>query len=820
MNLSEISLAIDGACKKIAPLWPLNSFVAVNPFLGFIDKPFSEACASFRRINRADVLMPRGFYREAIQSGVMEDRDLAAALSLAPSNWPVPQSVEVIKTILENVASDQKPPRAVVATVSEVLDKLAHGDRHSSRTAFMIDEIAKFCASYYDSGQALLPFPLKEKSLYSAWLAWQKIDRNPEFMGLSHFRETVAEMPTDPVEAIAFVTDKLSIPARATEDYLYRALFDINGWASFVRHLVWKSELYGETNDSLVQLLAIRVVWGYGLFLERQDPAFIEAWKASMNEAARLPRDHDLKHDPNLALDLVLHEAYERAHQRKLLKTLTSLAQIAKTSGAIERPPLQAVFCIDVRSEVYRRALESSYPGVETIGFAGFFGVPFEFLRLGNEKGSERGPVLLKTGFRVLEAPLRKEDRAAFVTESQIHSQSKNAWRRFTQSATACFAYVEALGFFSLVSLIKNTLGLRKIPHKENIVPIIDQEIIDGEVTGFTREQKLQVAKSVLKNMGLNQKISRLVLFVGHGSETINNPHASGLDCGACGGHSGDANARVVSTILNDPEVRLALGADGLNIPEDTWFLGALHNTTTDEITLFGTENAPAFLRSEIDELQVRLNHASRLARAERSTLLGIKKDKADSDVIQRCSDWSQVRPEWGLAGNYAFIVGPRSLTSSARLNGQAFLHSYDWKTDPDFSVLELIMTAPMIVASWINLQYFASTTNNPVFGAGNKTIHNVIGTLGVIEGNSGDLKVGLPWQSVHDGTQFVHKPLRLNVVIAAPTSAISGIIQKHSHVRHLLDNNWMNLFAQSDDGRGLEEYVGNLNWKSATVVV
>lgn len=817
MSTSEISMAIDGACKKIAPLWPLNSFVAVNPFLGFVDKPFYEVCASFRRINRVDVLMPRGYYRDAIKSGVIEDRDLSAALSFAPSNWPVPQSVEVIKTILENVAEDQKPPRAVVATVSEVLDKLAHGDRHSSRTAFMIDEIAKFCASYYDSGQALLPFPLKEKSLYSAWLAWQKIDRNPEFMGLSHFRETVARMPTDPVEAIAFVTQELSIPARATEDYLYRALFDINGWASFVRHLVWKSELYGETNDSLVQLLAIRVVWGYGLFLERQDRDFTEAWKAAMNEAARLPRDHDLKNDPNLALDLVLHEAYERAHQRKLLKTLTSLAQIAKTSGPVERPPLQAVFCIDVRSEIYRRALESSYPGVETIGFAGFFGVPFEFLRLGNDKGSERGPVLLKTGFRVLEGPLRKEDRAAFVTDSQIQSQVKNAWRRFTQSATACFAYVEALGFFSIVSLIQSTMGLRKHSPKENIGPIIDPEMIDGAATGFTKDQKIQVAKSVLKNMGLTQKMSRMVLLVGHGSETVNNPHASGLDCGACGGHSGDSNARVVSAILNDLEVRAALRDEGLSIPEDTWFLSGLHNTTTDEVSLFERESAPAFLKAEIEELQLRLTRASQLARAERSTLLGIKKHKAESGVLQRCSDWSQVRPEWGLAGNYAFIVGPRSLTSSARLHGQAFLHTYDWKTDSDFSVLELIMTAPMIVASWINLQYFASTTNNPVFGAGNKTIHNVIGTLGVIEGNSGDLKVGLPWQSVHDGTQFVHKPLRLNVVIAAPTSAINGVIQKHSHVRHLLDNNWINLFAQSDDGRGLEEYVGNLNWKLAT---
>lgn len=172
------------------------------------------------------------------------------------------------------------------------------------------------------------------------------------------------------------------------------------------------------------------------------------------------------------------------------------------------------------------------------------------------------------------------------------------------------------------------------------------------------------------------------------------------------------------------------------------------------------------------------------------------------------------MRPEWGLAGNTAFVVGPRYLTSNANLNGRAFLHTYDWKSDQGFGVLELIMTAPMIVASWINLQYFASTTNNAVFGAGNKVLHNVMGALGVIEGNSGDLKVGLPWQSIHDGSQFIHKPLRLNVVIAAPIQAINEVIRKHSSVRNLVDNNWIHLFAQADDGQVTHKYSGNFIWK------
>jgi uncharacterized protein YbcC (UPF0753/DUF2309 family) len=169
--------------------------------------------------------------------------------------------------------------------------------------------------------------------------------------------------------------------------------------------------------------------------------------------------------------------------------------------------------------------------------------------------------------------------------------------------------------------------------------------------------------------------------------------------------------------------------------------------------------------------------------------------------VLARSRDWAQVRPEWGLARNAAFIAAPRTRTRGVDLDGRAFLHEYDWRQDEDFSVLELIMTAPMVVASWINLQYYGSVVNNKVFGCGNKLLHNVTGTIGVLEGNAGDLKVGLPLQSVHDGNRFVHEPLRLNVFIEAPLKAIDAVISKHDTVRHLADNRWIHLFAIEQNG-------------------
>ncbi|MHB1774317.1 MAG: putative inorganic carbon transporter subunit DabA, partial [Acidimicrobiales bacterium] len=332
----------------------------------------------------------------------------------------------------------------------------------------------------------------------------------------------------------------------------------------------------------------------------------------------------------------------------------------------------------------------------------------------------------------------------------------------------------------------------------------------------FTDEQRLAMAEAVLRAMSMTGDFGRLVMLTGHGSTTVNNPHASALDCGACGGHTGEANARVAAAILNDPGVRAGLKGRGIEVPEDSWFLGCLHDTTTDEIRIYDLDEIPASHAEDLGRLRGWLAKASSLARVERAALLGLSKiPGADRRVIARSRDWAQVRPEWALAGNAAFIAAPRERTLGLDLGGRSFLHNYDWRKDTGFGVLELIMTAPMVVASWINLQYYGSTVNNHAFGSGNKVLHNVVGQLGVLEGNAGDLKVGLPWQSVHDGTRFVHEPLRLNVFIEAPEDAMNGIIGKHEGVRNIVDNGWVHLFSLADEGRTIRRYVGGLQWRA-----
>jgi len=832
---ADVEQAIEAACGRIAPLWPLKNFVAVNPFLGFAAQTFHATCTQMRRVARIDLLMPRAFYRQALAAGTIEERDVEAALARAPSNWRVPESVNALIVALREDVPIRMGRSAVVATVAELLDTRAEGDRQVSRTAFMIDEISKWCAAYFDEGQSVWRLPVRGTPIYAAWRLSMRHDRNPEMMGIAGFRAAVAALPEHPVEAILAVIDALGVPRRAAADYLHQALCDIGGWAAYARYLVWKEQLHGREDDTLVQLLAVRVVWGYTLFLQHRDAGFRDAWRRAMQAAATQPQDDKAGDDPDIAIDLLLQIAYEGAYQRRLLEQLAQRRTDAP--AALESAPapgptrkrVQAAFCIDVRSEVYRRALESVCPDVETIGFAGFFGYPIEYVQIGHLTGGAQCPVLLTPTFVVCEAVgnATPEEETMILGLRQLRRRATKAWKSFKLSAVSSFIYVETAGLLFASKIVSDSAGLTrpvKDPNTDGldpdligrVGPRIEPRTIGGRQTGFDPVQRITQAEAVLRAMSLTAGFAELVLLVGHGSTTANNPHASSFDCGACGGYTGEANARVAATILNDPGVRIGLRERGIDIPEDSWFLGCLHDTTTDEIEIFEADTVPAGHAEALQRVRAWLAEASTRARVERAAKLGIPARANIADSIRaRSRDWAQIRPEWGLAGNAAFFAGPRRFTRGIDLGGRAFLHDYDWHIDTGFTVLELIMTAPMVVASWINLQYYGSTVNNRAFGSGNKVLHNVTGTIGVLEGNAGDLKVGLPWQSVSDGARLVHEPLRLNVFIAAPLEAINGVIAKHETVRHLVDHRWVHLFSLDDAGAVTHRYRRDAEWES-----
>ena len=288
----------------------------------------------------------------------------------------------------------------------------------------------------------------------------------------------------------------------------------------------------------------------------------------------------------------------------------------------------------------------------------------------------------ISSSARRSKTPARTEERK-ILDLRLIRRRATKAWKAFKLSAVSSFAYVETLGLSYLVKIFSDSLGLTRTvpdPHLdgldravlERVGPRIEAGEIDGRDTGFNHEQSLAMAQAVLRGMSLTENFGRLVLLVGHASTTVNNPHASGLDCGACGGHSGEANARVAAAILNEPRVRRGLAIQGIAIPQDTHFLGALHDTTTDAVKIFDADRAPESHHEEIAGLTASLEKAGALARAERAVLLGATGGDVDRRVRARSRDWSQPRPEWGLAGNAAFIAAPRERTQAAWISPDA----------------------------------------------------------------------------------------------------------------------------------------------------
>ena len=327
------------------------------------------------------------------------------------------------------------------------------------------------------------------------------------------------------------------------------------------------------------------------------------------------------------------------------------------------------------------------------------------------------------------------------------------------------------------------------------------------------------MAETAVRMMGMT-RFAPLVILAGHTSESMNNLYESALDCGACGGNPGAANARSAAAIFNDPDVRTNLKARGIDIPTDSFFVAAEHNTVTDAVTLLDRHLMPQS-HVEVSQLFDQLQRAAAddLVSERADDLPGASPGQSPSRVRRRANDWAEVYPELGLAGNAAMIIGPRQMTRGVDLSRRVFLHSYETELDANGTALETIMTAPLVVAQWINHQYFFSALNPTTLGAGTKTIHNAIGTIGVLAGHGGDLRRGLPWQSVGIGSQLFHEPMRLTVIVQAPLERVGDIISRNQVLRNLLDNDWITLTARNDTTTTWHRYT-RYGWKTTVTTM
>jgi uncharacterized protein YbcC (UPF0753/DUF2309 family) len=678
------------AADAIAPAWPLDTFVAVNPLLGFEERQFDEA-----------TLEASELFRAATLPGIA-----------APAPW----------------------------------------DEHVERVNGVL---GTWLAAYCDRGAAAWPMPYRERGFYGAWRRLARAHALPERADDALLENLAA----------------LGIPDDAWGSALQLRLAQTPGWSGYVKRAADAGEVAGL---DLIALLAVRT-W----YERRAAPA--PAWPPP-------PAPCD-PHAHRAAIAAL--EAREAAYRNDLLARLA-----AGATPEPAQPRAQFVFCIDARSEPLRRAIEAAGP-YRTFGFAGFFGVPVRHRPFGSPMSVAQAPVLVHPTTTVEERP--DADVAAALHRRAATARAVDALNGGALSQVAAFAGVEAFGPFAALRAALATFTARRRRAPRVRLPL--------GVEALAFDERVFFAEAMLRIMGLTANFAPLVVLCGHGGATENNAFAAALDCGACGGNRGEFNARVAAAILNDPDVRVALAERGITIEPATHFTAAEHDTTRDVVEL---------CEAGQPEIAALLATAGASARAARAATLPPAPLGA-GDPLARAGDWAQVRPEWGLARNAAFIIGPRALTRGVDLEGRCFLHSYDPHADPRGSALEQILTAPLIVAEWINLQYFFACVDPERFGSGDKVLQQPVGGFGVLHGNGGDLRTGLPWQSTRLGDARYHEPLRLLAVVCAPVDRIDAIVARQQVLMRLFDHRWVTLVAIDPGDRSVRRYAGARSWLPLT---
>ncbi|QEG36121.1 YbcC family protein [Bythopirellula goksoeyrii] len=827
--------------QTVAPVWPLADYVAVNPYLGLTATSFIKARKHLQSFSDCELLMPVAYYSQRFKEGQFGRADIYSAIDelvdagVDGAELLTGRGLEQLLSEPSPVgcdaeATEPSPKPSRLQSISAAYDESAC----VSWTAKIHEEIGKHCAAHYDRGQAFWPSPWQAQPLYSAWRSAMRHDRRLEVMGLRGVRILAKSLPNEPAAAVARLLQASRVPSELWRAYLLCLAYELPGWSAWTQYQAsWveggEARVGDGQGDDLIGLLAIRL--SYDVALAKQFNfsmnvlGVLESQVLCAEEAAaaqQCPADRGL-------VRYALLRANELGYRNHVLRQLLAPSAAARHaddadgySDSLDSKPqklAQVAFCIDVRSERIRRHFESANKLIETIGFAGFFGIPFAYERLGESTATNQLPVLVPPQFKVVErvrAEAADQQEGVAVRRGFVRSLRK-AWKRFQTASASAFAFVEATGMFFGLKLLRRVVSIRAgslDPRCDGVAKEqrnrLGPDLAALDTQGLNLDRQADLALSILTGMGLLKDFARLVVFCGHGSQTENNPLAAGLDCGACGGHSGEPNARLAAQLLNSSEVRFRLLAKGIEISANVHFLACLHNTTTDEISFFDLDLIPSSHREDFEQLRAAAKTAANQTRLERLPLLSTNKA---SDPFRRALDWSEVRPEWGLTGNAAFIVAPRRLTESIDLGGRAFLHSYDHRNDPEGKVLEGILTAPMVVGSWINLQYYASTVDPRHFGSGSKTIHNVVGRFGAFSGNGGDLTTGLPWESIRDSDRYQHDPVRLLSVVAAPRAQIARILSLYSGVEQLAANGWIHLVAL--DGGKFYRFTPQKTWQA-----
>ncbi|WP_026679398.1 DUF2309 domain-containing protein [Fictibacillus gelatini] len=844
----DLNALVEAANQVIAPLWPITTFAARHPWAGLEGRSFEEVARWLKDTHDVDIYPSTKMIKAAYNRGEIDEdflemelqrwldvqsfklpdeevkRFCRAALQLdeLPANLLEATEVKNIAQELSDLAPDN-PKKPAVKPLSVRLEQ----QRGEMVAQALNHHVIKWCKLYLDDSQAAWSLPNREEGFYRAWR--RLVPHDPALSPSQ--RKRLKDWPQEASEGLKQALAELAINESEIVDYLEAHLLSLPGWAGM---MLWRSRQSDQEKLLLTEYLAVRISMEWAFIQpylhevlkeaseERESLVpLIAAWvhwgnmpienwtkmsKSEQKEYVTLAGRFDDMVRRNLWL-----KAWEQTYADQLSGKILSKkpgTKNGKTSLA------QFVFCIDVRSEPFRRHLEHAGP-FETYGMAGFFGLPIQTSELGSEHTHSSLPVILEPKHKVKEFSC---EFGPYQQRQNVVNSLHYTFKRMKQNPGTNLVLPEVTGpWFSLQmlarSLVPRSAGRIFRQFRERWLDKPSTELSldcrhssETELpVGFSEEEKVHYVRQALQMMGLTKQFAPLVVICGHGSHSTNNPYASALDCGACGGASGGFNARVLATLGNLPQVREALRADGILIPEDTVFAAAEHITTLDELRWVYVPELSEAAQNALDRIEAVLPQVSHRANEERLAELpnlGSRLKDPKNEAERFAEDWSEVRPEWGLARNASFIIGHRELTKECNLEGRVFLHNYDWQADENGEILANIIAGPGTVAQWINLQYYASTVAPHYYGSGNKATQTPTAGLGVMQGNSSDLLTGLPWQSVMKSDhEAYHAPLRLLVVIQAPRKHVERLLDRDPAFFKKVKNGWIHLATIDPDG-------------------
>lgn len=765
----------------------LKDFVHHNTLHAFQSSEFHDALWQASSIFGYKTYLSLDEFRSLYQSGKIDPEVLDKIVrDYCQSHPSEPQTPAYWKNILLEKTFEE--------AISSRLNQLRH--RWKSEYKIQLDKVVhpllfRLLSAYLDQGISSWSFPYQVDGFLTSIRALENYNYSSIFK-TKRARNLL-------LNGEATLSDLLQIligDESLYERYLFEQQFSHPGWSGLVATAETNpSMLLKNRPISLHDMLYLELLFE----IDALDHKYGLQWSPLSSKIAGTVQPL-FAPVPESELKMVLQlwqEAYEWTYFDGVLR---GIQQSSEDSSSDEKS-FQGLFCIDDREYSFRRHIEHIDSSCETYGTPGYFGVEFYFQAEHSLFPTKACPAPINPTFLIQE----HERKHVNKNDPHFHKTTHGLFGGWLTSGL--MGYWSAAKLFTQLfrpSISAATVySFSHMDRHSNLQIESTGETKNGLQVGFNIDQMTDRVFNVLKSIGLTSHFAPLVYIVGHGGSSVNNPYYAGYDCGACSGRPGAVNARVFAQMANKKEVRLQLIKRGIEIPEETIFISAMHDTTRDEMEFHDEQ-----ILSAKNELQ----HKAAVAVFEKALERNAKERslrfeqisppqsnrRIHSKMKRRSVSLFEPRPEWNHTDNALCIIGRKSVYGSLFLDKRPFLNSYDYRQDPDGHYLLTILKAAVPVCGGINLEYYFSRVDQQKLGAGTKLPHNVVGLFAVNNGIDGDLRPGLPSQMIE-----IHDPIRLLFIIEHDPKVVEKTLLMDHSMLEWFNNQWVLLSVKNPiDGR------------------